>query len=609
MQMCFMPMMIYDLPVLSRRENKRLNIFTYSSNGSTQYLLSFINCRNSIDTDFIISRSNSYLIMRSTLLSFIFILCFVNLSSAQVIGTDSVCPGYIYNYSVVISGADSISWSFPTGWQILQNNGAQVQVFCNVNAGQICAIGFDSAGNNVGNFCKNVVWQGGGGSWHIDVVQHPVCQCYTATASVVPDSSPQPCTCTGTPSSNLHYAYYNNPWPTGQFRGYIDSPVNLNAPVGSPQTYYVYLIDVTFGIQNAVRIQGGSCAGTIVNSFTLPNCFYMYGNLTVTPASACVGDTVTVQYTHNLEQVFSLNINSYSWQIASGSYGTLVPPITGLDHVRVILDSIGTIEIVMSVFSSNNQCMFNGFAFAYAIQCTYPPTALFYPQNPIEICVGPSGPNGAAVFTDSSALANSYQWFFPGGSPASSTLQNPPNIYYYTPGTYDVTLIVTNPLGSDTLIRQNCVIVNPLPAPVITILGDTLHAGSGYQSYQWYFGNIPLTGATDSIYVVNFSGSYSVAVTNSFNCTSRSDTVQITITDIAESAENKTLVYFDEEYRELRINDIQCKEFSVFDITGREINRIKGNYFNASGLPYGVYLLQYIKGNKIVHQKFLIRKF
>ena len=134
--------------------------------------------------------------MRSTLLSFIFILCFVNLSSAQVIGTDSVCPGYIYNYSVVISGADSISWSFPTGWQILQNNGAQVQVFCNVNAGQICAIGFDSAGSNVGIFCKNVVWQGGGGSWHIDVVQHPVCQCYTPHTlggSSDINSSPQIC--------------------------------------------------------------------------------------------------------------------------------------------------------------------------------------------------------------------------------------------------------------------------------------------------------------------------------------------------------------------------------------------------------------------------------
>jgi PKD repeat protein len=44
----------------------------------------------------------------------------------------------------------------------------------------------------------------------------------------------------------------------------------------------------------------------------------------------------------------------------------------------------------------------------------------------------------------------SWMWSFPGGSPATSTLQNPV-ITYSTPGIYDVTLTVSNGSGSDTL--------------------------------------------------------------------------------------------------------------------------------------------------------------
>jgi hypothetical protein len=543
--------------------------------------------------------------MKAILLFITFFFSLISRPFAQVIGTDSVCPGYIYNYSISISGADSISWSFPSGWQILQDNGTQVQVFCNVNDGQICVTGFDSAGNNIGHFCKNVFWQGGGGSWHVQVIQQGLCQCYTATVSVVPDNSPQPCTCTGAPSINLHFAYYNNPWPSGQFLGYIDFPVNLNAPLGSPQTYYVYLIDVTFGIQNAVRVLGGACAGTMANSFSLPNCNYMYGNLTVTPSPACVGDTVTVQYTHNLDSIYPLN-PYFSWQVSSG-YATLIPPASGPDHVQVVLDSAGTTDIVMSVFSHNNQCMFNGFASLLAIQCTSPPIALFYPKGGIEVC---QGTLNAGLFTDSSSFAYSYHWLFPGASPASSNSQTPPSLYYNTPGSYDVTLIVTNPLGSDTMVEQNCVIVHPAPTPVITVSGDTLHAGPGYLSYQWYInGTFPLTGFTDSIYVVHNNGTYSVAVTNSFNCTSRSATIQFTFTDEEELIKNDISVDIDEENCELRINDIQCKEFCVFNITGQEIKNVKGNIFKTSGLSNGVYFVRYIRSNRIVNKKFLIRKF
>ncbi|NWG27444.1 MAG: T9SS type A sorting domain-containing protein, partial [Ignavibacteriaceae bacterium] len=56
-------------------------------------------------------------------------------------------------------------------------------------------------------------------------------------------------------------------------------------------------------------------------------------------------------------------------------------------------------------------------------------------------------------FDQSSFLPTNWQWSFPGGFPSSSTDQNPQNILYNTPGVYDVSLIATNAMGNDTLIK------------------------------------------------------------------------------------------------------------------------------------------------------------
>ena len=71
------------------------------------------------------------------------------------------------------------------------------------------------------------------------------------------------------------------------------------------------------------------------------------------------------------------------------------------------------------------------------------PVASFNPlTNPIYV------PNATAYFVNTSSNANSYSWNF--GNGATSIDENPWTIYS-TPGTYTVTLIVSNGLcGSDT---------------------------------------------------------------------------------------------------------------------------------------------------------------
>ena len=63
-------------------------------------------------------------------------------------------------------------------------------------------------------------------------------------------------------------------------------------------------------------------------------------------------------------------------------------------------------------------------------------------------------------FTDASTnTPTSWSWSFPGGTPSSSTSQNP-TITYNTAGTYAVTLTATNAFGSDPETKTGYITVN-----------------------------------------------------------------------------------------------------------------------------------------------------
>jgi PKD repeat protein len=92
------------------------------------------------------------------------------------------------------------------------------------------------------------------------------------------------------------------------------------------------------------------------------------------------------------------------------------------------------------------------------------PTASFV-VNSSSVCSGSS-----VSFTNQSTGGQlSYLWNFQGGSPATSTLANP-IVSYASPGTYSVSLVATNSLGTNTYSQNNFISVTPTVAPGITIL-------------------------------------------------------------------------------------------------------------------------------------------
>jgi PKD repeat protein len=89
--------------------------------------------------------------------------------------------------------------------------------------------------------------------------------------------------------------------------------------------------------------------------------------------------------------------------------------------------------------------------------------------TPTTVIVGNS-----VDFTDLSLNdPTSWAWTFTGGTPASSTEQNP-TVTYDTEGTYAVSLTVSNDEGSDTKTVADYIIVNPA--------GSTTYCGSSSQS-------------------------------------------------------------------------------------------------------------------------------
>jgi PKD repeat protein len=127
-----------------------------------------------------------------------------------------------------------------------------------------------------------------------------------------------------------------------------------------------------------------------------------------------------------------------------------------------------------------------------------------------------SVPTGSgASFTDKSKYEPSeWLWIFEGGSPATSTAQNPQNIVYQSSGLFDVTLVATNYLGSDTLVMEDYINSNTTILPEVSFSADKttpcttdtvwLSDASVYNPIEWQWEFYP-----DSVTFVNGTTSHS----------------------------------------------------------------------------------------------------
>lgn len=132
-------------------------------------------------------------------------------------------------------------------------------------------------------------------------------------------------------------------------------------------------------------------------------------------------------------------------------------------------------------------------------------------------------------FDQTSGIPSEWSWSFEGGSPSTSSDQNPENIMFDTEGSFAVTLTATNILGTDTETKEAYITTSSTILPEVNFgsdkvefcVGDTIHFSDStiYSPNQWEWtftpSDVTFVNGTDATsenpeVVFNASGSIDV---------------------------------------------------------------------------------------------------
>ena len=207
-----------------------------------------------------------------------------------------------------------------------------------------------------------------------------------------------------------------------------------------------------------------------------------------------------------------------------------------------------------TVYNKVDNNTWNITVYYYLLELENPPIADFT-ATPTTIYAGET-----VSFTDMSTNnPTSWNWSFSGGTPTSSTTQNP-QVVYNSPGTYNVSLTVSNAFGTDTKTKIKYITVLDLPVPVadFTATPTTVYAGETVSftdlstnnptSWNWSFsGGTPTSSTTQNPQVVyNSSGTYNVSLTvsNAFgtDTKTKTDYIHVSTPSIVNFTADQTII-------------------------------------------------------------------
>ncbi len=264
------------------------------------------------------------------------------------------------------------------------------------------------------------------------------------------------------------------------------------------------------------------------------------------------------------------------------------------------------------------------------------PPVSFFTANNTSIVAG----NAILFSSNSTNEPTAYQWSFPGGDPISANTEGPHTVVYNTPGTFDVTLIVTNSSGSDINMKTAFVTVEaPVLAPICDFTSNQTMIEplqsvqfsdlsiNDPDSWRWTFpGGLPNEAEGEGPHTVFYEnpGTYPVLlkVTNSAGEDEEVKEGYITVEDISGLNE----INFEQftlgpnpsnGNLNLRFSAKEAAEFTVIitDIRGWEITRLKTDFveefqqhYDLSMFPDGIYLLSVNNGSVTTSKKFLLVK-
>jgi PKD repeat protein len=193
----------------------------------------------------------------------------------------------------------------------------------------------------------------------------------------------------------------------------------------------------------------------------------------------------------------STSATSYSWDFGDGNTSTDEAPVhtyqqDGDYNVILVATSACGVDTIEQVVSISNF-----------------PNANFSADQ-TDGCV----PFTVNLQNLSSTNAESYEWSIPGGSPSTSTDENPV-VSFNNPGLYRVTLVAKNAFGNDTLVRLDYIDVLDVPEADFnfTLNGFTVdfeETAEYAAEYEWDFGDGGMSNMASPSHTYNDEGEYDV---------------------------------------------------------------------------------------------------
>ena len=271
-----------------------------------------------------------------------------------------------------------------------------------------------------------------------------------------------------------------DPNPTPTITGTSGGTFTIdNSGVINPSTGEVNITGSGAGVFNVTYTTNGACPDTSTVSININNCTLPQpiANFSASQTNICEGNCIN--FIDLSTSSATGGITAWSWTFNGGTPSTS----NQQNPTNVCFAAAGTYTISLTVTDANGSDDSTMTAYITVTNCTTPTAGFSISDN--EICAGE-----CIDFTDMSTAATSWLWTFNGGSPSTSTDQNPTNICFGTDGVYSIELIASNSFGSDTI--TDTVTVHPTPivnagSNVTITLGNNtiLNATGSNGSYSW----------------------------------------------------------------------------------------------------------------------------
>lgn len=213
----------------------------------------------------------------------------------------------------------------------------------------------------------------------------------------------------------------------------------------------------------------------------------------------------------------SIGATAYSWDFGDNTTSTLANPTHTYSN-----DGVYTVTLTAS-----NSCGTN--TSTQVVTIVTPPTAGFTVSNG-NGCV----PLMVTYNNASSANATSFNWQFAGGTPSSSTAQNP-TVTYANTGTYSAILTVSNSAGTSSTTQTNVITAGTVPSAGFIINQNGASASfsntsNGATTYNWNFGDGGTANTINPNHIYSNDGTYTVTLTATNNCGNTTSTQTIVVT-------------------------------------------------------------------------------